>query len=164
MSSLLTLEQQQKDFLKFTSIRIFLFISYSFGIKTVNTFIHSWAELFKAGLRLPSVSARFEFRFESLKSISVLILFVYKLMIGSFKNNRDNYPRKCLWTQEKETRVKFNTGLSTYRPSNNWALLFVRKPYPIPDQNGQSLYPFSNQNGSKPCPLGRHKTTVKFRK
>ena len=41
------------------------------------------------------VSARFEFRFESLKSISVLILFVYKLMIGSSKNNRENYPRKC---------------------------------------------------------------------
>ena len=41
MSSLLTLEQQQKDFLKSTTIRIFLFISYSFGIETVNTFIHS---------------------------------------------------------------------------------------------------------------------------
>ena len=42
-------------------------------------FLITWAELFKAGLRLPRVSARFEFRFESLKSISVLILFVYKL-------------------------------------------------------------------------------------
>ena len=41
------------------------------------------AELFKAGLRKPRVSVRFDFRFESLKSISVLILFVYKLMIGS---------------------------------------------------------------------------------
>ena len=41
MSSLLTLEQQQKDFLKSTSIRIFLFISYSFGIETVSIFIHS---------------------------------------------------------------------------------------------------------------------------
>ena len=67
------------------------------------------------------VSARFEFRFESLKSSSVLILFVYKLMIGSSKNNRENYPRKCFWTQERETRVKFNPGLSADRPSNNWA-------------------------------------------
>ena len=33
---------------------------------------------------------KFEFRFESLKSISVLILFVYKLMIGSSKINREN--------------------------------------------------------------------------
>ena len=38
--------------------------------------------MFKAGLRYPRVSARFEFRFASLKNISVLILFVYKLMIG----------------------------------------------------------------------------------
>ena len=37
------------------------------------------AELFKAGLRKPRISARFEFRYESLKSISILILFVYKL-------------------------------------------------------------------------------------
>ena len=79
------------------------------------------AELFKAGLRWPRVSAKFEFIFESLKSISVLILFVYKLMTGSSKNNRENYPRKCFWTQEKETRVKFNPGLSANRPSNNWA-------------------------------------------
>ena len=70
------------------------------------------AELFKAGLRSPKVSARFEFRFESLKSISVSILFVYKLMIGSSKNNRENYPRKCFRTQEKENRVKSNSGLS----------------------------------------------------
>ena len=68
------------------------------------------------------VSARFEFRFDSLKSISVLILFVYKLIIGSSKNNRENYPRKWFWRQEKETRVKFNPGLSANQPSNNWAL------------------------------------------
>ena len=42
-------------------------------------------------------------------------------MIGSSKNNRENYPRKCFWTQEKETRVKFNPGLRTNRRSNNWA-------------------------------------------
>ena len=53
---------------------------------------------------------RFEFRFESLKSISVLIFFVYKLMIGSFKINRENYPRKH--------------GLSANQPSNNWALIY----------------------------------------
>ena len=38
---------------------------------------------------------KFKFRFESLKSISILIPFVYKLMIVSSKNNRENYPRKC---------------------------------------------------------------------
>ena len=70
---------------------------------------------------------RFEFRFESLKSISVLILFVHKLMIGSSKNNRENYPRKCFWVPEKETRVKFNPGLRANRPSNNWAQYINRK-------------------------------------
>ena len=43
-------------------------------------------------------------------------------MIGSPKNNRENYPRKCFWTHEKETRVKFNPELIANRPSNNWAL------------------------------------------
>ena len=59
------------------------------------THLYIWAELFKARLRKPWVSARFEFRFESSKNISVLILFVYELMIGSSKNNKENYPRKC---------------------------------------------------------------------
>ena len=42
-------------------------------------------------------------------------------MIGSSKTKRENYPRKCLWTQEKETRVKFKPGLRANQPSNNWA-------------------------------------------
>jgi len=42
-------------------------------------------------------------------------------MIGSSKNIGENYPRKCFWAQEKETRVKFNPRLSANRPSNNWA-------------------------------------------
>ena len=61
--------------------------------------ITTWAELFKAGLRYPRITTKFEFRFESLKLykvfLLVLILFVYKLMIGSSKHNRENYPRKC---------------------------------------------------------------------
>ena len=43
-------------------------------------------------------------------------------MIESSKNNRENFPRKCFLTQEKETRVEFNPGLSANRPSNYWAL------------------------------------------
>ena len=53
--------------------------------------------------------------------MSVLVLFVYKLMIGSSKNNRENFPRKCFRTQEQETRVKFNPGLSANHSLNNWA-------------------------------------------
>ena len=43
-------------------------------------------------------------------------------MIGSSENNRENYPRKCFWTQEKDTRIKFNPGLSANRSSNNWTI------------------------------------------
>ena len=42
-------------------------------------------------------------------------------MIGSSQNNRENYPRKCFRPQEKETWVKFKTGLSVNQPSNKWA-------------------------------------------
>ena len=42
-------------------------------------------------------------------------------MIRTSKNNRENYPRNFFWTQENETRVKFNPGLSANQPSNNWA-------------------------------------------
>ena len=42
-------------------------------------------------------------------------------MIGSSKNNRENFPRKCFWTQEKETWDKFNPRVSTNWPSYNWA-------------------------------------------
>ena len=41
------------------------------------------------------VSAKFELRYESLKSKFSLILFAYNLMIGYSKKNRENYPRKC---------------------------------------------------------------------
>ena len=41
-------------------------------------------------------------------------------MIGSSKNNRENYPGEYFWTQEKEARVKY-PGLSANRPSNNCA-------------------------------------------
>ena len=35
-------------------------------------------------------------------------------------------------------------------------LQFPQKPYPIPDQNGQSVYPFSEQKAQKPYPIWRH--------
>ena len=33
-----------------------------------------------------------------------------------FSKITENYPRKCFWTKEKETRVNFNPGLSANRP------------------------------------------------
>ena len=41
MLSLLRLERKQKNSSSPFQIRIFLFLSYSFGIETINTFIHS---------------------------------------------------------------------------------------------------------------------------
>ena len=41
MSSLLRLERKQKNSANPLRIRTFLFLSYSFGIETINTFIHS---------------------------------------------------------------------------------------------------------------------------
>ena len=49
-------------------------------------------------------------------------------MTGSSKNSTENYPRKCFWTQEKETQVKFNSGLGANRPSNNWAQITRMSP------------------------------------
>ena len=58
--------------------------------------------------------------------------------LGALKNDRQNYPRKCFWTKEKETRVKFNLGLAliglrttgprtlvigSYHWSDHWLLL-----------------------------------------
>ena len=79
---------------------------------------HPWAGLFKDRLRKPGVGAKFELRFESLKIKFSLIFSVSKLMIGC--SYREKYLRKCFRTKEKETRVKFNPGLSGNRPSNNW--------------------------------------------
>ena len=56
-------------------------------------------------IKITWFSAKFEFRFESFKSKFTLILSVSKLMTGCSKNNRENYPRKCFWTKEKETQV-----------------------------------------------------------
>ena len=64
----------------------------------------------------------------------------------SLKNNRKNYPRKFFWTKGKETRVKFNPGLSVNRPLNHWVHFsseFISKPVlPIPQRKHSliSLY------------------------
>ena len=81
MLSLLRLERKQKNYSNPFRIRIFLFLSHSFGIETINTFIHS---------------------------------------------------------------------------------VVPPKPFPIPDQNGQSLYPFSDKNGAKTLPDGASHTYIAY--
>ena len=49
-------------------------------------------------------------------------------MIESSKYKRENYPRKCFWTPKRETRVKFNPGLSADQPLSNWAQAYKPEP------------------------------------
>ena len=67
-------------------------------------------------------------------------------MIRCSMNIRENCPRKCFWTKEKETRAKFNPGLSANRPSNNWALHNIKPPL------GNSLVPVEAENKKVPLP------------
>ena len=69
-------------------------LGYLFFLSTFNTLV-LLGRVVQSWVQITRVSARFEFRFESLKSSSVLILFVDKLMIGRSKNNTENYLRKC---------------------------------------------------------------------
>ena len=50
--------------------------------------------MFEARLRQPRVSAKFELRYESLKSKFSIILLAFNLMIGYSKKNGENYPRE----------------------------------------------------------------------
>ena len=57
-------------------------------------------------------------------------------MFESSKYKRENYPRKCFWTQERDTRVKFNPGLSANRPSTIFPTGYHNKrfdPYRVLD-------------------------------
>ena len=94
----------------------------------------SWKPLNKADLSSPGPS-RSKARFESLKWISFLILFVYKLMIKTAKNNRKNYPKKFFWTQKNETPVKFNPGLSA---NTGPCILLSYQWIPRPQSNGSN--------------------------
>ena len=57
------------------------------------------------GVKLTQVTAKFEFSYESLKRKVSYIPFVNNLMTGCSKRNRENYPRKCFETNEKETKI-----------------------------------------------------------
>ena len=53
-------------------------------------------------------------------------------MIGTAKNNRENYLRKFFSTQENKTRVKFNPGISAslLLSSTGPCILLVMIPQP----------------------------------
>ena len=90
--------------------------------------------------------ARAQDSYATLYLFFLLILRKKTRLFCSLKNNRKNYPRKCFWTKGKETRVKFNAGLSVNRPLNHWVHFsseFISKPVlPIPQRKHSliSLY------------------------
>ena len=80
------------------------------------------AGLFEAGLRKPRVSANFELRYESLKSLFSWILFAYNLMIGYAKKIGKIIPEGAF---EKETRVKIKPRVTANPPSSNWTQGYI---------------------------------------
>ena len=82
---------------------------------------------FPSGPSCSTVSERFEFRYESLKIISVLILFVYKLIIESLKLTEKIIRENAFKHKKKEPGVKFNLWLSANRSSSNWCS-FLQRP------------------------------------
>ena len=77
--------------------------------------VQSWVKI------KPRISVKFEFRCNSLKGKFICHMHATSWWL----NGRENYPRKCFWTKEKEARVKFNHGLWANRPSNNWAWIIT---------------------------------------
>ena len=60
-----------------------------------------WARLFKAGLRKPTVSAKFEFRYRHWKSKFSLIPLVCNMVIGCSKKNSQGKSKKMLLNKQK---------------------------------------------------------------
>ena len=52
--------------------------------------------------------------------------------------------------------------LELKREKRSYAPYIPRKPYPIPDQNGQSAYPFLNQKGTQTTPFGAAHTHMTY--
>ena len=98
-------------------------------VNLLGIIIQSRAGLFKAGLRQPRVSAKFQFRNESLK-IKV-ILFACDVMIWCSIKKRETYPLKCFWTEEYEAQMtkgacshKFHF-LSFMVVAGSWSAKFI---------------------------------------
>ena len=62
--------------------------------------------LFEAWLRKPSVSVKFELRYESLTKQIQLILFAYNLIIGYSNKNRENYFSEKVHLDKKKKRPR----------------------------------------------------------
>ena len=61
-------------------------------------------------VKITQSSCKISIQIRRLKSKFSFILLVHNLMIWCCEKNRQNYPKKCFWTKEIETRV--NPGLA----------------------------------------------------
>ena len=75
-------------------------------------FIHAsidisiWPQLFKAGLRYPRVSVKFDFRSENFERKFSSNIFACNLIIGCSKKNSENFPKKTFEQRNKESWIK----------------------------------------------------------
>ena len=78
--------------------------------------------LFKEGLSQPRVSAKFDFRYETLRSQFSFILSAYNLIIGCSKKKRGNYPGNTFEQKKEKPGLKFNPGLALIglRTTGSW--------------------------------------------
>ena len=79
--------------------------------------------LFKAGLRLPTISVKSDFRSESFNRKFRIILSAYSLMNGCYRKSEESYLKQALEQTNIETQLSIELLGSANRPSNNWALI-----------------------------------------
>ena len=64
-----------------------------------------------------------------------------------------------LWLEQQEKgllKIHFEIAYFSFFLTRSYTPVVPSKTNPTPDQNWQSLYPFPDQNGAKPFPLGWH--------
>ena len=62
------------------------------------------------------------------------------------------------------THLELTADLKPLRSIRSYTPVVPSIPYPIPDQNGKSLYPSSDQNSAKPTPFGAAHTYMAYRR
>ena len=69
-------------------------------------YLHIRPQLFKAGLRYPRVSVKFDFRSENFERKFSSNIFACNLIIGCSKKNSENFPEKTFDQRNKESWIK----------------------------------------------------------
>ena len=184
MSLLLRLERKQKNSLKPFRNRIFFFLSSSFGIETINMFIHSWSSLENHTWFQTKISKIYtHFQTKKVQKPYPPPPRCQAWGLGGIPGNfwqgcaahfskswrisRPDVDRNYFRLElKKKGLLKIQFEFASYSfflidleliQQNKYIHTlpkFPRKPYPIPDRNEQNLYLFSHLNGAKIIPFG----------